>query len=138
MKVLLKYAVLVSVGGGIYYLIEVLWRGHSHWTMAVLGGLCFLVVGIINEVLDWDTPLWQQAIYGAVIITALELEAGIVLNLFLGLEIWDYSNMPFNFMGQICLPYFALWIPLSVAGIVLDDYLRYWLFGEEKPQYKLW
>lgn len=138
MKVLLKYAVLASVGGGIYYLIEVLWRGHSHWTMAVLGGLCFLVVGIINEVLDWDTPLWQQAIYGAVIITALELEAGIVLNLFLGLEIWDYSNMPFNFMGQICLPYFALWIPLSVAGIVLDDYLRYWLFGEEKPQYKLW
>ena len=138
MRTLLKHGILAGTGGAIYYLIELLWRGYSHWTMAVLGGLCFLVVGIINEVLDWDTPLWQQAIYGAAIITVLELGAGIILNLLLGLDIWDYSSIPCNLLGQICLPYFLLWIILSVPAILLDDYLRHFLFGEEKPRYKLW
>lgn len=137
MKRAIKHAVLFVVGGGTYYGIEVLWRGHSHWTMAVLGGLCFLLVGAINEVLSWDTPLWRQALYGAVIITALELAAGILLNLVLGLDIWDYSGLPCNFLGQICLPYFLLWIPLSILAILLDDWLRYWFFGEERPHYRL-
>lgn len=137
MKRAIKHAVLFVAGGSAYYGIEVLWRGYSHWAMAVLGGLCFLLVGAINEVLSWDTPLWRQALYGAVIITALELEAGILLNLVLGLDIWDYSGLPCNFLGQICLPYFLLWLPLSLAAILLDDWLRYLLFGEERPRYKL-
>lgn len=137
MKRAIKHAVLFIVGGGAYYGIEVLWRWHSHWTMAVLGGLCFLLVGAINEILSWDTPLWRQALYGAVIITALELAAGIILNLVLKLDIWDYSGLPCNILGQICLPYFLLWIPLSLAAILLDDWLRYLLFGEERPRYKL-
>lgn len=137
MKRAIKHATLFATGGSIYYGVEVLWRGYSHWTMAVLGGLCFLLVGAINEVLTWDTPLWRQALYGAVIITALELAAGVILNLALGLDIWDYSSMPCNFLGQICLPYFLLWIPLSILAILLDDWLRYWFFGEERPHYRL-
>ena len=137
MKRAIKHATLFATGGSIYYGVEVLWRGHSHWTMAVLGGLCFLLVGAINEILSWDTPLWPQALYGAVIITALELAAGIILNLVLRLDIWDYSGLPCNILGQICLPYFLLWLPLSLAAILLDDWLRYLLFGEERPRYKL-
>ena len=137
MKRAIKHATLFATGGSIYYGVEVLWRGHSHWTMAVLGGLCFLLLGAINEVLSWGTPLWRQALYGAVVITVLELAAGIVLNLALRLDIWDYSGLPCNILGQICLPYFLLWIPLSLAAILLDDWLRYLLFGEERPRYKL-
>ena len=52
-----KYVTLAVLGGLLYILIETAWRGYSHWAMFVLGGLCFLALGFINEVLSWDTPL---------------------------------------------------------------------------------
>ena len=45
--------------------------------------------------------------------------------------------MPGNFLGQICPQFTLAWLALSLVGIVLDDYLRYWLFREEKPHYHL-
>mgnify|MGYP007072511315 FL=1 len=39
-KEYLKCALLFLIGGALYYCIEILWRGHSHWTMAVVGGIC--------------------------------------------------------------------------------------------------
>ena len=101
MKAALKHAVLALIGGCIYYAIEIAWRGHSHWTMAVLGGICFVLVGGINEYFPWSMPLALQGAIGAAIITALEFVAGVVLNVWLGLGIWDYSAMPFNVLGQI-------------------------------------
>ena len=44
----LRQGVLFAVGGALYYLVELLWRGHSDWTMAVLAGVCFLLIGRIN------------------------------------------------------------------------------------------
>lgn len=79
----------------------------------------------------------QQAFTGASIVTCVELIAGLILNVWLKLGIWDYSNMPLNLWGQICLPFFFAWVALSVIAIVIDDYLRYWLFNEEKPHYQL-
>lgn len=137
MKAVLKHAVLALVGGCIYYAIEIAWRGHSHWTMAVLGGICFVLVGGINEFFPWSMPLALQGVIGAAIITALEFTAGVVLNVWLGLGIWDYSTMPLNVLGQICLPFTLLWVPLSIVAVVLDDWLRHWLFGEERPHYTL-
>lgn len=67
----------------------------------------------------------------------VEFITGLVVNIWLGLGVWDYSNMPFNLLGQICLPFAFAWVALSAIAIVLDDYLRYWIFGEEKPRYKL-
>lgn len=69
--------------------------------------------------------------------TVAELVTGLILNCWLGLGIWDYSDMPCNLWGQICLPYTLLWVPTSLVAIVLDDYLRWWLFDEEKPHYHL-
>lgn len=132
-----KAVVLLLVGGLIYYGIEVAWRGYSHWTMALVGGVCFILVGGINEFFPWTMPLALQGLIGSAIVTAVELIAGLVLNVWLGLGIWDYSNLPLNFMGQICLPFSLLWILLSVVAVVLDDWLRYWLFGEERPHYVL-
>lgn len=120
-----------------YIALELLWRGHSHWTMFILGGICFVALGLINEVLPWDMPLWKQSLIGACIITALEFATGCVVNLWLGLGVWDYSHMKGNILGQICPQFFLLWLPVSLSGIVLDDWLRCWWFGEEKPHYKL-
>lgn len=132
-----KYIALGITGGLLYVLIETAWRGYSHWTMFVLGGLCFLALGLINEVLSWDTPLWQQVLIGACIVTVLEFLTGCIVNLWLGWDVWDYSGMPGNILGQICPQYFILWLPISLAGIILDDWLRYWWWGEERPRYKL-
>ena len=137
LKAILKHAVLALCGGCVYFLIEMAWRGHSHWTMAVLGGVCFVLIGDINEFIPWNMPLILQGAIGSGIVTALELVAGIILNLWLGLGIWDYSNMPFNLLGQICLPFTLLWVALSIVAVALDDWLRYWLFGEDRPTYTL-
>lgn len=137
MKLMSKYLLLFSVGAFLYLWTEILYRGHTHWTMGVLGGLCFIAVGLINEFLSWDTPLWIQGIVGSGIITILEFISGCILNIWLGLGIWDYSQMPFNVCGQICLPFSIAWVVLSLFAIILDDWLRYWLFKEEKPHYKL-
>ena len=137
LKAILKHAVLALCGGCVYFLLEMAWRGHSHWTMAVLGGVCFVLIGDINEFIPWNMPLVLQGAIGSGIVTLLELVSGIILNLWLGLGIWDYSNMPFNFLGQICLPFSLLWVALSVVAVILDDWLRYWLFGEDRPTYTL-
>ena len=127
--------VLWSIGGLLYVLCEIMFRGRSHWTMFIVGGLCFWLMGLINEVISWDMPIWQQCIIGAFIVTAVEFLAGCIINIGLGWQVWDYTELPFNLLGQICLPVTMLWAVLSAVGIVLDDYLRYWLFGEEKPRY---
>ena len=137
LKAILKHAVLALCGGCVSFLIEMAWRGHSHWTMAVLGGVCFVLIGDINEFIPWNMPLILQGAIGSGIVTVLELVSGIILNLWLGLGIWDYSNMPFNLLGQICLPFTLLWVALSIVAVVLDDWLRYWLFGEDRPTYTL-
>ena len=63
--------------------------------------------------------------------------AGLVLNICLGMAVWDYSTLPGNLWGQICLPFSALWALLAGFAVVLDDWLRYWMFGEDRPHYVL-
>ena len=137
MKNIARNAALFVVGGIVYALIEILWRGYTHWTMAVAGGLCFLLIGFLNEDFTWDMTLLYQGVVGALIVTTVELSFGIILNVWLGLGVWDYSNMPLNVMGQICLPFTLLWIPLSIVAVIVDDWLRHWWFGEDRPHYQL-
>ena len=132
----LKSAILAVIGGLIYILIELIWRGHSHISMFVLGGVCFVAIGLINELFPWELGIVWQSMIGAVLVTALEFITGLVVNIWLGLGVWDYSDVPLNIMGQICLPFSLAWMGLSAVAIILDDYLRHWMFGEEKPHYK--
>lgn len=138
LKELLKHLALYLAGGCIYIVMELGFRGHSHWSMFLVGGLCFLLIGGINNWISWKMPIWLQGLIGDAVIVAIELLSGYILNIRMGLGVWDYSNLPMNFLGQICLPFAILWFPVAVFGIIIDDYLRYWFFQEEKPQYYLW
>ena len=141
--------ILFFIGGTMYYLIEVLWRGYSHWTMFILGGICFVIMGLLNEYkFKWNDSLIKQSIISACIITVFEFFTGCIVNLWLGWNVWDYSELPCNLFGQICLYYFMLWIPLSMFGIILDDWIRYILYialhryfqnmqKREKPHYHM-
>ena len=135
MKQIFKALILLLTGGVSYTLVEMAYRGHTHWTMFIVGGLCFYLIGLINEITPWEMPLISQCLIGAVIVTVMEFIAGSIINIGLGWNVWDYSDLPCNLLGQIFLLFSSLWVLLSLPAIILDDYLRYWLFGEEKPHY---
>lgn len=135
MKKFFKHVFLFTVFGSLYCLIEILFRGYTHPAMFYIGGICGVLIGLLNEVIEWTTPLPYQMLVGGGIVTSIELATGCILNLRLGLNIWDYTNIPGNILGQICLPFSIAWCFLSLIVIILDDYLRYWFFDEEKPHY---
>ena len=131
-----KIFILFAIGGFIYYLIEIIYRGYSHWTMIILGGVCFIAIGSINEFISWELLFLKQCIIGSIIVTFLEFITGCIVNICLIWNVWDYSNVPFNILGQICVPFSLIWIIISGIAIILDDWLRYYLFNEEKPHYR--
>ena len=120
-----------------YFLLEVLVRGYSHYSMLLCGGACFLCCGLLNENVKIKISFISQMVLSSVIITVLELITGFIVNVWLKMDIWDYSHLPYNFKGQICLLYSVFWFLISSVAIVLDDFLRYKLFNEEKPHYKI-
>ena len=122
MKKFLKNLLIFSIFGLTYGLIEILWRGYTHPSMLIVGGICGLIVGLINE--KWNYSVLSQMVIGMVAVTVIEFVSGYVLNIKLGLGIWDYSNMKYNFMGQICPQFSMIWFFLSYAIIYIDDYIR--------------
>ncbi|MBQ3180693.1 MAG: hypothetical protein IJB55_04995, partial [Firmicutes bacterium] len=60
----------------------------------------------------------------ALLITAVELVFGVVFNIVLGADVWDYTSVPYNFCGQICLPYFLIWVGLAAVLVRLVRWLR--------------
>ena len=136
-KNLLHMLILFVIGGFIYIGIELLYRGYTHWTMGIVGGLCFVTVGLLNEGLPWHMCFEIQMLCGGAIITCVEFMAGCVLNLWLHLNIWDYHQLPGNILGQVCPQFAAIWTALSAVIIPLDDWLREKLFGEPRQKYCL-
>ena len=120
--------------GIIYMGIELLWRQKTDISMLFVGGLCSYLVGKLNEQPRfYNKNMWKQCIIGTVIVLVIEFISGIILNVWLGLNIWDYSDMRWNLYGQICLSYTLLWFVLMPLCIYVDDWLRWKLFNEEKP-----
>ena len=117
-----KRGVLFLVGGSGYVALEYLWRGWSHWSMFLAGGFCFLLLGRLSRL---RLSLVLRGILGAGIITATELLAGLLVNR--QYTVWDYRAQPFNFRGQICLPFCLLWIPVSIGAMWLYRLVNRWV-----------
>lgn len=133
---IVEYITIFIIGAFAYMAIEILWRGRTHWTMGILGGTVLILVGLINE-FDKDIPLLVQAPIASIIITLLEYYAGYILNIQLGLQIWDYSDLPFNVDGQVCLLYSLLWMILGVIAAIIDDFVRWKIFKEPRKKTRL-
>ncbi len=104
----MEYFSVFLTGAAGYSLIEVAWRGYTHWTMSLTGGMCLLLIYIVNAKYP-ETSIWAKCFLGAAIITSAEFAVGTVVNVVLKWNVWDYSGIPFNLLGQICLPYMVLW-----------------------------
>ena len=118
-----KNIIIFIIFGISYYLLEILWRGYSHWTMIIVGGLCGLLIGLINEITPKMNTVLQMLL-GSVIVTIIEFVTGYIINIKLDLNIWDYSNLKFNILGQVSLLFSILWFFLSYIVIKLDDCIR--------------
>ena len=111
-----KKCMLFYLGGCAYMGLEVLWRGWSHGSMFMAGGLCFLLIGHLGEV-EPRLPVPLRAAAGALVITMVELGTGLAVNR--DYRIWDYRGRPGNLWGQICPLFTLLWIPVALAAIML-------------------
>lgn len=135
---LLRYLILFTTGFCVYITIEVCFRGYSYPLMGFCGGIILILLDQINEKISWDLDLLVQGCIGSAVTTAIELIIG-KLSLLLGLEMmWDYSRVPLNYLGIICLPYSLAWIAVSIAGILTADAINYYVFDRlPVPYYKL-
>lgn len=115
--------VIFSIGAVGYGLIEVIWRGYTHWSMLCAGGLSFLGLSTISKTMK-NSNLFKKALAGCGIITAIEFIFGAVFNLILKKDVWDYSRMPLNIKGQVCALYSFFWLILSMIFVPLSGKVR--------------
>ncbi len=111
------------IGAAGYGLLEILWRGYTHWTMLICGGICFFLIYHIFDILG-NTPIFIKAAAGSLAITFIELVAGLIVNVKLGLHVWDYSDMPYNILGQVCLGYSFLWLAVCIPLVFFCKWLK--------------
>ena len=116
-----KKCVLFYVGGAAYLFLELLFRGRSYGSMFLAGGICFLLIGHLGHV-EPKLNLTGRMLAGSMIVTAVELAAGMLVNR--NYQVWDYRNQPLNFKGQNCPQFTVLWIPLSLLAIYLYSFLE--------------
>ena len=137
LKRVIKYTVLFIAFSALYVWIEIMFRNRSDRSMMALSGVWGVTLGLLNNIIPWSMGLVQQGLIGGfLIVTPMEYFVGKFL-VNQDLSIWNYSNMPWNIDGQICLPFTLIWCIISVIVVVLDDYLRYFIFDEKKPHYKI-
>lgn len=115
--------IVFGTGAVGYGLIEVIWRGTTHWSMLLAGGLCLRLIGAAGRRME-KAPVLYKCIAGGAIITVVEFGIGCICNLWLHMGVWDYSRLPFNLGGQVCLLYSVLWGALSGFAMKLEKALR--------------
>ena len=135
---MLKLLLLFTAGGLIYGGIEVAHRGFTHISMFIVGGICFLLIGAMGHIRTFSggIPVTVRMLLGSVIITLLELVSGLIVNVWLNLDVWDYTDKPFNFMGQICLRASAMWVFLTLFGVYAYRFASYRMFGEKQSPFR--
>ncbi len=123
MKSIKRYGLFFIIGAIGYAAIEIIWRGHTHWSMMIAGGLAFVLFSIVSERLRGKNILVKAAVCGLGV-TAIEFVFGVIFNLWLKMNVWDYSYMPLNILGQICPVFTLMWVGLAIAFLPFADALN--------------
>lgn len=103
------------IGAAGYPLLELVFRGRTHYSMAAAGGIsaaCF------HRIAGWNKPLWVKSLAGGAAVTAVEILCGAVWNRHH--QVWDYRREPLNWRGQVCARFSCLWCGLAGIWMLLD------------------
>lgn len=122
-KYLLGIIVSFTIGFSVYPVIEILYKGHTHISMAFAGGICMILIFMTDCAME-SCSMISKAVASALAVTVTEFVFGVVLNVFLSMGVWDYSDMPANIMGQVCVRYFFVWLLLSFAALRVCRMIR--------------
>lgn len=128
-KKVLYYAIMFGMGAFGYGLIEIMWRGYTHPSMALAGGIGMPILSVIEQRMK-PLKYIYRCISGGLTVLSIEFVFGIIFNLNLGMNVWDYSMVPLNFKGQICFLYFTLWCFMSAPLLVCAELAHRRFFGE--------
>lgn len=115
---------IFTIGALGYGLAETLFRGYTHWTMMLTGGACLLTLYYLNQQFN-KTPLLLKALGGALIITFYEFSVGLIVNIWYKWDVWDYSLLPGNILGQICPLFTLIWFFLCLGLALISKGLYY-------------
>lgn len=134
---LLQHLIVFIIFGSIYYMLEIIYDGTSHWAMFVCAGLS----GNLANYLHTCHPrmmILKKIFFITSIILVLEYTSGYILNVYFKLNVWDYSEASFNLHGQICLLFAFIWFFIFSPMIIwFVGGVRYVLFGERRPSHLL-
>ena len=124
----IKTAFYFALSGGVYYLIELIWKQHSDTSMFLIGGIIGTMCYMINNIFTYNFDFLAQVSICTIITTIFEGVVGNIVNT--DFSIWDYRKMPFgNFWNDQCNVIFVgVWFFLIAIFIPLYDYVDYKLF----------
>lgn len=118
-----EFIIVFLLGGTMYALVEIIFRGFTHWTMLIAGGIIFYTLykffGYIG-----NGHILLKCVLGCAFITSAEYLAGAVLNIIFEMKIWDYSAKPLNLYGQICPAFSFGWFVLSLPAAAVSLVIR--------------
>ncbi len=118
MRMARVYGFVFLLGTVGYGLLELMYRGRTHWTMVCLGGLSFLILFVLRQNMQ-PTGRLVRCLAGCVAITVLELLVGSIVNCRMRWMVWDYSGLAYNVRGQICPGFTMLWLGLCYPADML-------------------
>ncbi len=133
LKKIKEYSFIYFLGAVLYSGIEIAFRGFTHWTMALTGGLAYLLIYISSFRIK-AKGLFVRCLSGCGIITALEFIVGCIVNRKLHMNVWDYSQRPGHILGQICPLFCVIWFLLSIPAVLLSFFIKNRLFSSDKQK----
>lgn len=129
-----EFAYVFLFGCFMYSLMEIAARGYTHWSMTLTGGVCFAYIYHVTN--ERKMPLFLKCAAGTLFITSAEFAVGIFDNIIMKWNVWDYSDMPANLLGQICIPFSVLWFVLCFAGCYLSRVINIRLAADRNVKLK--
>lgn len=107
------------IGAVGYPLLELAWRGRTHPSMALAGGLS---AAMIHHIGQTRLSLLNKALLCGAGITGIEAACGLIWNR--RYQVWDYRNTPLNWRGQVSLPYTLVWSFLAAAFLQAEKRIK--------------
>ncbi len=121
---MILFLFLFWLGGIVYQIIEMLWCGHTHWSMFLAGGASLILIDGLFTAFYNSIPTVIIIIICGIGISCIEFLTGCIFNLKLKSNVWDYSELKGNILGQICPRFTAYWCMLSIPAIAFSQFIR--------------
>ena len=118
MKKIVFNTSLFCFGYTAYSCIELAYRKKTHYSMGIAGGIIFASLYNIFKKFR-KLSIIKKCLVGSASITSIEFIFGIIFNKILKQNVWDYSHIKFNILGQICPIFSFLWGLITIPIILL-------------------